>query len=246
MTDGDRFRDTLLANLASVRARVAEACRRAGRSPDEVTIVGVTKYVSAATARIAHACGLVDLGESRPQTLWEKVAALADLDPSPRWHLIGHLQRNKVRRTLPALHLLHSLDSMRLLETVAAEAAAAERCCDALVEVNVSGAAGRTGVAMDDVAALVTAGARTTHLRIRGLMAMAGLPDGDPAAARGEFARVRELRDRLAMTVPGGDRLRELSMGMSGDFEAAILEGATILRLGSVLLPPPGSGDGAA
>lgn len=246
MTDGERFRDTLLANLASVRGRVAEACRRAGRSPDEVTIVGVTKYVSATTARIAHDCGLVDLGESRPQTLWEKAESLGDLEPPPRWHLIGHLQRNKVRRTLPVLHRLHSLDSMRLLETVAAEAAAAGRYCDALVEVNVSGADGRTGVAMDDVAGLVAAAARTTHLRIRGLMAMAGLPDGDPASARREFALVRELRDRLATTVAGGEGLRELSMGMSGDFEAAILEGATLLRLGSVLLPPPGPGDASA
>lgn len=238
MTDANRFRDALEKSLGTVRGRIAEACRRAGRRPDEITIVAVTKYVTATAARTAHACGLRDLAESRPQSLWDKAAALSDLEPPPRWHLVGHLQRNKVRRTLPLLGLLHSLDSRRLLDTLAAEAVLADRICETLVEVNVSGIAGRTGAAVDDVAALVEAAACTTHVRVVGLMAMASLPDADPAQARREFAQVRDLRDRLAETVPGGDRLRQLSMGMSGDFEAAIMEGATILRLGSVLLPP--------
>jgi pyridoxal phosphate enzyme (YggS family) len=192
-------------------------------------------------ARALVAAGCRDLAESRPQELWAKAAALGDLAVPPRWHLVGHLQRNKVRRTLPLLTLLHSLDSRRLLEALAAEAAAAGRTCAALVEVNLTDDPQRTGATPAEAEALVAAAAGLPAVHVRGLMGMARAPDGDPAAARHDFARLRELRDRLAATVPGGAGLRELSMGMSGDFEAAILEGATIVRIGSAFvagLPP--------
>jgi pyridoxal phosphate enzyme (YggS family) len=222
------------ANLARVRDQVAEACRRAGRNPATVTLIGVTKYVDAAAARLVHAAGCHDLAESRPQALWGKAEALADLAPPPRWHLIGHLQRNKIRRTLAVNPLMHSLDSGRLLEALAAESAAGG-VCEALVEVNLAGDPDRTGATEAEAEAIVAAAATRPEIRIRGLMGMASVPDGDPWAARREFARLRELRDRFAATLPGGDSLRELSMGMSGDFVEAILEGATMIRIGSAL-----------
>ena len=233
MPPADILRDRCRHNVESVRGRVAEACRRAGRSPDEVTVIAVTKYAGPEIARLLHAAGCHDLAESRPQSLWSKAEALADLEPPPRWHLVGHLQRNKIRRTLPLVSLVHSLDSLRLLEAIEAEAAAAGRTCRALVEVNLAGDPGRTGAAAADAEAIVAAAAATPHVEVIGLMGMASVPDGEASAARREFARLRELRDRLRGAVPGGERLRELSMGMSGDFAEAILEGATLVRIGS-------------
>lgn len=222
-------------NLDHVRGRIAAACRSAGRRPEEVRLVGVTKYVSADHARVLLDAGCLDLAESRPQFLWSKAEALTGHDPAARWHLVGHLQRNKIRRTLPLLSLLHSLDSLRLLDAIETEAAAAGRICDVLVEVNLACDPGRTGVMEPDVAALVAEAGRRSHVRVLGLMGMAALPDGDAAAARRQFARLRGLRDEVAARVPTSTGLRELSMGMSGDFVEAILEGATLVRIGSAL-----------
>jgi len=233
MPPADDLRDHCRRNVEAVRDRVAEACRRAGRSPDEVTVIAVTKYAGPEIARLLYEAGCHDLAESRPQNLWAKAEALGDLAPVPRWHLVGHLQRNKIRRTLPVMSLLHSLDSLRLLDALEAEAAAAGITCRALVEVNLAGDPGRTGVGEAEVEALVAAGAARPHVEILGLMGMASVPDGDASAARREFARLRELRDRLRAGVAGGERLAELSMGMSGDFAEAIAEGATLVRIGS-------------
>ena len=227
--------ERLCSNLAAVRGRIAEACRRAGRVVGDVTLVGVTKYVSADLAMQLWEAGCHDLAESRPQALWAKADALATLVPAPRWHLVGHLQRNKVRRTLPVLGLLHSLDSRRLLDTLDAEARASGRPCEVLVEVNLTADPGRSGLAVADVPAVVRAAAASPAVRLRGLMGMAGHPDAAAADARRDFARLRELRDELAATLPDPGLLAELSMGMSGDFEAGILEGATIIRIGSAL-----------
>ena len=224
-------------NLAAVRERIAEACRRAGRPPGDVRLVGVTKYVSAELAAALVAAGCHDLAESRPQSLWAKAEALAGVAPPPRWHLVGHLQRNKVRRTLGHVSLLHSLDSQRLLEVLGAEARHQGRPCDVLVEVNIAGDPGRTGLRGDEVAPLLAAAAGCGHVRVRGLMGMAGVPEGPEAAglARTQFAALRELRDRLRAEAPPTVALDELSMGMSGDFEEGILEGATMVRVGSAL-----------
>lgn len=227
-------RDRLAANLATVRERVADACRRAGRDRSAVTLVAVTKSVGADVARLVHEAGCHDLAEGRPQALWAKAEALAGLVPPPRWHLVGHLQRNKIRRTLPHVTLLHSLDSLRLLDALEAEAAASGLVCRTLVEVNLTDDPGRTGVWPADVAALVEAAAARRHVAVRGLMGMARLPDGDPDSARRDFARLREFRDAIARGLPPG-ALPELSMGMSGDFEAGILEGATLVRVGSAV-----------
>lgn len=234
-----RLVDRCRENLAAVRSAVAEACRRAARAPETVRIVGVTKYVPPAWGAILLEAGYADLGESRPQSLWERAAAFAAAGApwsAARWHLIGRLQRNKVRRTLPLVALLHSLDSRRLLEEIVAEAALQSRAVEALVEVNLDGDPGRSGIAPDGVGALLDAAAGGP-VQIRGLMGMAsaptpGGPTGDDGTARRQFALLRALRDRLAADHPG---LRELSMGMSGDFGDAILEGATIIRIGSAL-----------
>jgi PLP dependent protein len=233
----DPSRERLRSNLARIHERMADACRRAGRQPGGVTLVGVTKYVSAElTARLVEA-GCRDLAESRPQALWAKAEALAALVPAPRWHLVGHLQRNKARRTLPLLALLHSLDSRRLLDAVEAEAAALGQSCDVLLEVNLTGDPGRTGLGEAEVAPVLEAAAACHHVRVRGLMGMASAPAGPEAstAARRQFARLRELRDSLRPVSPPTVSLDELSMGMSDDFEEAILEGATLVRVGSAL-----------
>jgi len=227
-----RLRD----NLAAVRGRIAEACRRAGRDPAAVRLVGVTKYVSAPLTRLLLESGCVDLAESRPQSLWAKAADVAGAAAAPRWHLIGHLQRNKIRRTLPLVSVLHSLDSLRLLEAIEAEAATAGIVCDALVEVNLAGDPERTGLMEPDVASVVEVAAGLAHVRVVGLMGMASAADGDGgAAARRQFARLRTLRDDLATRLPTATGLADLSMGMSGDFVEGILEGATIVRVGAAL-----------
>ncbi len=244
MTDGETGdqrgqRHRLAANLAAVRDRIAAACRQAGRSPESVTLVAVTKYLSADLTRLVLEAGVTELAESRPQTVWAKAEALAAARPAARWHLVGHLQRNKVHRTLPLLAMLHTLDSIRLLEAIQAEServSTGERPpCEVLVEVNLTADPGRSGAAIDDLPALVRAAAGSPAVRLRGLMGMAGHPDADAADARRDFARLRTVRDELAATLPDPAALAELSMGMSGDFEAGILEGATIVRIGSAL-----------
>jgi pyridoxal phosphate enzyme (YggS family) len=220
-------------NLSRVREQIAAAAARCGRKAEEITLVGVTKYVSADVARLLATSGCRDLGESRPQELWNKAALLADLPV--RWHMIGHVQRNKVRRTLPSLALLHSLDSRRLLETIDAEAEAAGiESVAALLEVNVSGEASKGGLRPDEVEPLLAELPRWPRVAVKGLMCMAAL-EGGPDAAQRDFAALGQLRDSLRPRCPPGVALDELSMGMSGDFPQAIAEGATIVRIGSAL-----------
>ena len=219
-------------NLAAVRARIAAAAAKSGRPGDAVRLVGVTKYVSAATARLLVEAGLNHLGEGRPQELWSKAAALADLQV--HWHLIGHLQRNKVRRTLPLRGVIHSADSLRLLEEISREAMQLKIPADLLLEVNVSGEAAKHGFAPGEVEPLLPQIAALPTLRVLGLMTMASR-EGDLEQARREFAALRLMRDRLRANCPPNILLSALSMGMSGDFEVAIEEGATIVRVGSAL-----------
>ena len=232
-------------NLARVRGRIAAAATRAGRSADTITLVAVTKYVSVDIAAALVAAGCADLGESRPQDLWAKAAALAgeaaaaagvpSLPPAIRWHLIGHLQRNKIRRTLPLVHLIHSVDSRRLLAALEEEAAGLGCPAAVLLEANISGDIAKTGLAPDELEPVLADAAKWPHVSIRGLMGMASLVGGADAAKR-DFAKLLKLRDRLTMNLPPGVSLAELSMGMSGDFEVAIEAGATIVRVGSALV----------
>ncbi len=221
-------------NVACVRGRIAEAAARAGRKADEVTMVAVTKYVTTEMIRPLVATGCVDLGESRPQQLWEKAAALADLPV--RWHMIGHLQRNKIRRTLPLAAMIHSVDSARLLTAIEEELSAAnpQHHLPVLLEVNTSGETAKHGFAPEAIEPLLAGLVDCRHIEIRGLMCMAAL-EGGSGAARRDFAALRQLRDRLRPGLPNGVKFDELSMGMSGDFEVAIEEGATLVRIGSAL-----------
>ncbi|MEO8495137.1 MAG: YggS family pyridoxal phosphate-dependent enzyme, partial [Planctomycetota bacterium] len=224
------LRSRIADNLARIRQRIADAAIRSGRNASDVTLVAVTKYVDVDAAQALLDAGCADLGESRPQELWRKAEALAGAEV--RWHLIGHLQRNKVRRTLPHLTMLHACDSLRLLEELDRSASDAAITLQALLEVNISGDASKHGFQPSEMAAVVESLARYDHVRVRGLMGMASL-EGDLDDARRDFERLRLLRDSLAGSVPSGVALNELSMGMSGDFEVAIEEGATIVRVGS-------------
>jgi len=216
-------------NVAQVRGRIADAAGRSGRTADAVTLVAVTKYVSADVARLLVEAECRDLAESRPQLLWEKAAKLADLPI--RWHLIGHLQRNKVRRTLPLVAMMHSVDSPRLLAAIDEEHLPP---VPVLLEVHISGEAAKHGFAPGEIEPFLANAADYRHVSIRGLMGMASL-EGGLDVARREFAALRELRDCSRVNCPPGVTLDELSMGMSGDFEVAIEEGATIVRIGSAL-----------
>jgi pyridoxal phosphate enzyme (YggS family) len=199
----------------------------------EVTLVAVTKTVPAEVAALLPALGVYDLGENRPQELWRKAAALPDV----RWHLIGHLQRNKVERTLPLIHRLHSADSLRLLQAIEAACAAGRtggRPLPVLLEVNASREASKHGFAPEEVPGLVSQLRALQHVHVDGLMAMAAYAD-DPEQCRPTFVALRELRDRLQGLVGPDHPLDQLSMGMSNDFEVAVEEGATQVRLGTVL-----------
>ena len=242
-------------NLRRVRERIARAAESVGRSADEIKLVGVTKYVDATQAAELAAAGCSDLGESRPQELWKKADALASqraagFTPAVpvRWHLIGHLQRNKVARTLPLVSLIHSVDSERLLAAIDGahrEGQAPAEPTDAarqeprppvriLLEVNTTGESAKHGLKLNEVEPLLAAAPNFPHIAIRGLMTMAALEGGLDVAAR-NFATLRELRDRLKRNAPTSVSLDELSMGMSADFEVAIKDGATIVRIGSLL-----------
>jgi PLP dependent protein len=231
----------LVDNLARVRQRIADAAYRGGRSPRDITLVAVTKYVGDDVIADLVAAGCLDLGESRPQALRAKAGAVAELlqqqvvrSPIVRWNLVGHLQRNKVDQTLPLVSLIHSADSLRLLKAIEEVATRQDRIVDLLIEVNVSGDAAKHGLAPADVAPALPAIAALNHVRVRGLMCMAAR-EGDAEIARRNFAALRELRDQLAANKPDNVHLAELSMGMSSDYEIAIEEGATMVRIGSAL-----------
>ena len=229
-------RARLEQNLRQVLERIADAAHAASRDPSDITLVAVSKYASDEQTRDLVLAGCKDLGESRPQELWKKAEVLEDLPV--RWHQIGHLQRNKVRRTLPLATLIHSVDSVRLLqsiESIAAELStpAESKIVDTLLEVNVSGEEAKHGFVPAACLEAVEMSLGMSHVRVRGLMCMAHLGSGHEGAQR-DFASLRALRDQLQATC-GDVSLGELSMGMSGDFEEAIAAGSTIVRVGSAL-----------
>jgi pyridoxal phosphate enzyme (YggS family) len=219
-------------NVAEVRHRIADAAAAAGRNADEITLVAVTKYVGEAEIRALAEAGCILLGENRPQQLWDKAVAVGDVPI--RWHMIGHLQRNKVRRTLPLVERVQSADSLRLIEAINRIAGELSRPMPILLEVNVSGEAAKHGFEPGDVPYAVEYVAGCRHVETRGMMCMASFTGGLEAARR-EFAALRQLRDRLRGCCPPELCLKDLSMGMSGDYEVAIREGATIVRIGSAL-----------
>jgi pyridoxal phosphate enzyme (YggS family) len=216
-------------NLHEIRERIAAAAARAGRSPDEVTLVCVTKERSLDEIRAALEAGATILGESRVQEAAEKVPALAH---TVTWHLIGHLQRNKVKQAIELFDMIHSLDSLRLAEEIEKRAAAAQEIVPVLIEVNVAGEATKLGAALDGAIELAALVARMPNVDLGGLMTMAPAVD-DAERARPVFRALRELRDRIRDEQ--GLELANLSMGMTQDYEVAVEEGATMVRIGSAI-----------
>lgn len=233
------IKTAVAANYSDVLDRVRSAVSRCGRREGDVQIVGVTKYVDSAQASLLVDAGCLDLGESRPQLLWQKHSELQR--PDIRWHLIGHLQRNKVAKTLEIVDTIHSVDSIRLLEQIIKDSSyvPAGKIVKLLAEVNVTADATKTGLRLQEAEALFTfwcneaaLGRLPSNLQLSGLMGMASL-GGNEAAAKSEFELVREFRDTLSQQY--SMQLPDLSMGMSGDFEWAIECGSTLVRIGSSL-----------
>lgn len=221
-------------NLKRVRDRIGQAEAAAGRPPGSVTLIAVTKRTPAEFAAHLAGIGQLDLGENYPQELWTKAAHLTSM-PGIRWHAIGHLQTNKLKKTLPLVTMIHAVDSLKLLAEIAAQMTAAKRLERVCLQVNMSGEASKHGWSAETIRAdadrireIVT----QSGIPVTGLMTMAALGT-DAETARPAFAALRELRDRLNRE--SGLKLTDLSMGMSGDFEAAIAEGATHVRVGSLL-----------
>ena len=220
-------RAEITARLADVRGRIADATRRSGRAKETVTLVLASKTQSPETIRIAYDSGERNFGENYVQEAATKRAAMGSLE-TIRWHLIGHLQTNKVKLAVSIFDLIHSLDSVRLATALAR--AHPTPSVRVLIEVNLAGEPSKTGVAPDAIDALIDS--VRDKVDIFGLMTIppAG---GTPESSRPHFAQLRELRDRLAAHT--GLALSELSMGMSGDFDIAIEEGATIVRVGRAI-----------
>jgi hypothetical protein len=211
---------------------MAEACRRAGRDPGEVTLVAVAKGRSAAAVEAAIAAGVTDIGESYAQDAEPKVAEIGLC--RCRWHFVGHLQRNKVRQVLGYAEWIHSIASVALAREVSSRAGALGKRAKCLVEVNVAGEASKHGVAVDAAPALCEEAFALPHLELAGLMTVAPWA-ADPEHVRWVFAALRKMLDGCRAR---GMDMAHLSMGMTGDFEVAIEEGATMVRIGTAIFGP--------
>jgi pyridoxal phosphate enzyme (YggS family) len=227
----------IAARLAEVRGRIAAAASRCGRDPATVRLVAVSKTYGAEHVAAAIAAGQRDFGENKVQEGLQKIGAVADT--TIRWHLIGHLQSNKARKAGEAFDWVHAVDSVGLLQKIDAAAAGAGRRPRLLVQVDLAGEATKHGAAPGEVTAIFAAAGQCIAAELVGLMLLPPAVE-DPEEARPWFQRLRRVRDELAAAgVPPG-RLSELSMGMSHDFEVAVEEGATIVRVGSAIFGPRG------
>lgn len=256
-TDGT----TLEERYRSVRERISEAATRAGRTPDEVILVAVTKHAEPEDIRGLMELGHADFGENRVQQLVQRAAmaqewldrvrvlgrstdepahAHTGLQPDQqiRWHMIGHLQRNKARKVVDCVRLIHSVDSLRLAEELQSILRKTENRIDVLLQVNIAGEDSKQGCLTPAVPAMVEQIESMYNLRLRGLMTMAPYAD-NPEDARPHFSRCRELFEEIRTSGVGDGAFNLLSMGMSGDFEVAVEEGANIVRVGSAIFTPP-------
>ena len=225
----ERYAAQLRDTLPGVLDRIERAAKRSGRS-DEVRIVAVTKGHGPGAVLAAASAGLMDCGENRVSELASKQQLLGRV---VRWHLIGHLQRNKVRQAMPLFDCIHSVDSLRLAVELSQEAGRGGRDVEALVQVNVSGEQAKGGLEPDQALETIVEITNLPRLHVRGLMTMAPFTE-DEAVLRRTFRATRDLFEACARAVPRFDA-RHLSMGMSNDFEVAVEEGSTIVRLGTVL-----------
>ncbi len=236
----------LSENWKRVEQRIADACHRANRSPQSVKLVAITKYASLDVIHTMVDLGFTDLGESRVQELTKRAAAVnewlgrrardiaAGAKPRPRWHMVGHLQRNKVKAVIPWIDLIHSVDSLRLAEEIDAQSKKLGRVTAVLLQVNAGDEQQKSGVAVAAATHLAEQVASLQHIELRGLMAMAPLTD-DESQIRYVFGRTRELFEEIVGERICGPEFKELSLGMSQDFECGIEAGATYVRIGTAL-----------
>lgn len=223
---------TIADRLTAIRRRIAAAARSAGRDPSSIRLVAVSKTFPIEAIREAHAAGQREFGENRVQEALEKIASGGDLEI--RWHLLGHLQTNKARKAASAFSTIHSVDSVELLQKIDTAATDAGSTPELLIQVDLADEATKFGVPPADVPQLFDAAVRCRVARVAGVMTLPPIPES-PEDARPWFRRLRELRDQwLAAGVPAS-MLAELSMGMSGDFEVAIEEGSTMVRIGTAI-----------
>lgn len=223
----------LSQNLAAIHSRIADACERVGRDPSSVRLLPVSKTVSEDRIRLAYAAGCREFGENKTQEAvrkWEAMTDLADL----RWSVIGHLQTNKAKTVARFAAEFQALDSLRVAEALERRLQIEGRSLDVFVQVNTSGEASKYGLAPEEVPAFIQQLPAFGALRVRGLMTLA-LLSAETVRVRRCFALLRNLRDRMRQEAPNGICLDELSMGMSGDFEIAIEEGATVVRVGQAI-----------
>ena len=211
------------ANIEEVKLRITRACERVGRSPDTVTVVAVTKMVEPSAVATAFKLGIRQFGENRVQEAERKIRQLTWLEPHPTWHLVGHLQTNKVKVAMELFDIIHSIDSVRLAEVISRRT---ETTLPVLLEVNVSGEASKSGFSVVEVAPALEAISRLPRLEIKGLMTIAPMV-ADAEEVRPVFKKLCSLRDSLG--------LEHLSMGMTDDFEVAVEEGATLVRIGRAI-----------
>lgn len=220
-------------HIAAVRRRITAACQRSGRDPDQVRLLPVSKTVDPARLRLAYEAGCRELGENKVQEARSKAQALADLSDL-RWSVIGHLQTNKAKYVARFASEFQALDNLRVAAELDRRLQSRGRALDVLVQVNTSGEAAKYGLAPEAVAAFLHELSAFSCLRVRGLMTLAVFST-DPERVRPCFVALRDLRDRLRDRAPDGTGLDTLSMGMSGDFEIAVEEGATVVRVGQAI-----------
>ena len=220
--------------LAQVKRRIEGSAKKAGRNPNDITLVCVTKSADISQIREALSLGVTDIGENRVNEALSKHSSLGDLPGKLRWHMLGHLQTNKVRKCLKVFDIIHSLDSLRLAVELDKQAKAENKRIDCFVEVNLSGEPARYGISPGDTCDFIKQASLLANLHIIGLMAMAPIID-NPEDARPYFKELRILKDRLLdEKIPNTD-ITELSMGMTQDFEVAIEEGSTFVRIGTAI-----------
>lgn len=221
-------------NLARVRQRIREAARRADRSPEDIRLVCVTKNATVKQIEEVINCGASDIGENRVADALSKYGQLGEMAGKTRWHMIGHLQTNKVKKALEVFTAVHSLDSLKLVEELERKAAFSGRRIDCFIEVNTSGETSKYGIKPEEALSFVKRASKFTHINIIGLMTMAPFMD-EPELSRPYFIRLRELKKVLQAENIQNTGIRELSMGMSQDFEVAVEEGATLVRIGTAI-----------
>ncbi len=220
---------SIAENIHQVRRRIERACERAKRNPQDVKLVAVTKTVDAARIEQAIAAGVTDIGENRVQEAWRKYQAINA--PSVHWHLVGHLQTNKAKRALQFATMIHSVDSVKLARELQTQAEKLERDIDILVQVNTSGEESKFGLEPAEAEGAIAEMAGMANLKIKGLMTIGAFTE-NMEVVRSCFVRLRQLRHQINDASFGRVQLQELSMGMTNDFELAIEEGATLVRVG--------------